>query len=124
MAVGAATPHRARVRREVRGARVEGRVTTAPAWGESFRCRFVPASESETRDQSGVKRSLSPTLFVTRRALRAAASLPLRASQRVEVTHDGAVTLFEVKGDPKPVQKRRTVLAYVAQLQKVKASDA
>lgn len=124
MAVGSATPHRARVRRESAQGRVEGRVTTRPAFSKSFRCRFTPASESEQRDQSGVRRQRSPTLFFSRLAIRSSGAAPLRASDRVEVTHDGVVTLYEVQGDPKPVQKRRSVIAYVAQIQKVRDTDA
>lgn len=124
MAIGAATPHRARVRREQRtGARVEGRAVTAPVWSPSFRCRFTESQESESRDASGVRRVKPATLLLSRNALRAAGIDPLKASDRVEVVKNGVTLLMEVMGEPKAISKRRTVIGYVASLSKVQASE-
>jgi hypothetical protein len=126
VAIGAATPDRARVRREVRtGERVRGAFKTEPAYSEPFRCRFTPAQESESRSEGGVRRSKPATLLVSAPSLRAHGVGALKASDRVEITQLGALApiLMEVTGEPKPIRQRRTVIGYVASLSKVRDSE-
>jgi hypothetical protein len=126
VAIGAATPDRARVQRRVRtGERVRGAFKTTDKWSEPFRCRYTPANESESRSQSGVRRAKPATLLVKALSLRSSGVGVLKASDRVEITQaDGTRLLMEVQGEPDPIRKRRTVIGYTASLQKVRDSEA
>lgn len=126
MAIGAATPDHARVRRDVRsGERVVGRYVTTVAYSEPFRCRYTPAQESESRSQGGVRRTKPATVMVSRAALAARGLAGLRASDRLEVTPlGGQPVLMEVQGEPKPIRKRRTTIGWTAQVQRVSDSEA
>lgn len=126
MAIGASTPDRARVRRDARtGERVRGAYATEIVWTKPFRCRYVPARESESRSSSGVRRTKPATLTMKALSLKSSGVGLLRASDRVEITQaDGTKLLMEVMGEPEPIRKRRTTIGYTASLQKARDSEA
>lgn len=126
MALGAATPDRARLLRTSRsGARVAGRYVTAQAYSRPFRCRFTEQGESEGRSQSGVRRVKPAQLMVAKGALSSRGIAALGPSDRIEITPAGAAApvLFEIQGAPRPIRKRRTVIGWIATLQKVRDSE-
>lgn len=122
MALAAATPDKGRVQRKVRGARVEGRYLETTTWGIPFRCRYRPQSQSESRDQGGVRRVRPAQLTILARDT-TGAKVDVKASDRVEVTtKSGEVFLFEVMGAPDPIRKKSTVIGWTATLSKVDRS--
>jgi class 3 adenylate cyclase len=120
MALGASTPDRARIQRKVRGARVEGRYTETAVWTDSFRCRYRPESETESRDDARVRRVKPAGLTALARTMNTGEAVTILASDVVEITkRDGEVLTFQVKGTPKPIRKRSRTIGWHADLEKV-----
>ena len=126
MALGAATPDRARLLVATRSTvRVAGRYPTTQAYSGPFRCRFTEAQESEGRSASGVRRTKPASLLVSKGALASRGIAAIGPADRVEITPAGAAApvLFEVQGAPKPIRKRRTVIGWTVNLQKIRDSE-
>ena len=121
MALGAATPDRARILRKKRGERVEGRYLDEPQWTPAFRCRYRPERESESRDEGRVRRVKPAQLTALARHVDGT-PVAIRADDEVEITQrDGTVTRMKVVGAPSPIRKRSSTIGWSARLQRVTA---
>jgi hypothetical protein len=102
------------------------------AEGDWFRARLELPNEDESSQDSGYRhRQVLPTLMLGKRdskgksvAIKGKDQVLVKSNQIKEQT--GGVEdewLFEVKGRPSPIRKRRAVIGYMCNLVKVEATD-
>lgn len=121
MAIGAVLVDRARkVSRESTGRKVEGTTLMSPTHGGWFRARLF-LNDAPERDESGERRKVvqTPQLMF---ALTDEQSEPVRlyAEDKVEVTSNELdAGTYRLTGDPQPIRKKRAVLGYLANLERV-----
>lgn len=133
MALGAALTDRAKiVGKKVGTQRIEGTKVAADIEGEWFRARLELPSEDESPEDSGRRRrQVLPTLMLRKRDIVGGRVVikgkdrVLVKSNQIEEQTDGAEDewLFEIKGRPSPIRKRRAVIGYMCNLVKVEATD-
>lgn len=133
MGLGAALTDRAKIIRTGVGAqRIEGTKVVERLEGPWFRARLDLPNEDETSQDAGSRRrQVLPTLMLGKRdskggriAIKGKDQVIVKSNQIAEQT-DGAEDewLFEVKGRPSPIRKRRAVIGYMCNLVKVEATD-
>jgi hypothetical protein len=120
MALGAATPDRAVIVRKTRtGARVDGQYIDAEAFGPVFRCRFRPETESESRDEAKIRKAKPATMTVLARDA-SGGPVGIRGDDQIEIRSSQWGTMrFEVRGAPRPIRKRRAIIGWSVELQRV-----
>ena len=118
--IGSALVDRARIVSTVRSdVRVEGSYQTKTRTGPWFRCRFDPGGEGEQRSAGGVRRDRRATLLVGRRAIDGT-TLSFSGSDVIEVDSRAfGLIRMQLQGLPEVVQKRRSVIGWIATLERV-----
>ena len=124
MGLGTALVDRARVvKKEAAGARVGGRTTLAPVSGQWFKARlFLPSAGAapDSLDTQGGRRKMikQPTLlFALRDVDREAVQVSAEFRLDVDSPELGRA-VWEVRGDPEPLRKKRRVIGYYATLKR------
>lgn len=123
MPIGTALVDRARlVTMEAATARVEGTTQLAPVYGEWFRCRLtLPGSQEGPDEPRGYRRSINrPSLLYGVRD-RAGQTLAIRFNHKVvvESKEQGILSVWKVNGDPQPLRKKRSMIGWFAQLERL-----
>jgi hypothetical protein len=122
MALGAVLVDRARpVRKRATGEKVEGTTPMAPVHGAWFRCRLtMPKGYENGGTQQSARRSRrSPELMYEMRDL-AGDDIVLRFDEEVIVeSAELGTSRWKVNGDPEPLRKKRSVIGWIATLERV-----
>lgn len=133
MGLGAALTDRAKiVGTSVSTERIEGTKVSQKSEGPWFRARLDLSPEDESSQDSGYRRrQMTPTLMLSKRdstggkiIIKGKDQLLVKSNQILEQTGGAEDTwLFEVKGRPGLIRKRRAVMGYICNLVKVEATD-
>lgn len=125
MALGGALVDRARIVRKAPGVPVEGRQRFAPVYGAWFRCRFELRNQRKGREpQSNVPRVVKqPHLMYGLRDMEGQ-NVELLATDLLQVVSpELGQAFYELTGDPDPMRKRRRVLGWEVDLQRVEEHE-
>lgn len=101
------------------GVKVEGSTRLAPLHGAWFRARLFPAGAPQTFDNGRPRVASAPQLLLGIRDS-SGELIEVHASLQVEVdSKDLGRALWQVTADPEPLRKRRRVIGYLAQIERV-----
>ena len=128
MSLNAALKDRARlVTRAAEPGRVEGKTVASPAIDSAwFKCRLELPEAGFTPGPGDRRRVVSaPTLMFGLRDAEGQPVVMLARRHKVEVESvaQGRAGLWEVKGDPAPIRKKRRVIGWSVTLSKVEDRD-
>jgi hypothetical protein len=113
---------RARIKEKVgTGTKVEGRTIHADTTGAWFRARLTLPAGQKQQDESGQRRKerKQPTLLYGKRDTEGE-PVELEADQKVEVESEQlGSAVWRVVGTPEPLRRRRSLLGWLATLERV-----